>query len=325
MRTSTIGRLVIIMILLSLTLGAKSLKAQDYPKKPVSMIVTSAAGGTVDVAARTLIEAAKPFFPQPIIVVNKPGGGGVIAASALISSPPDGYTIAALTLHSVTLSTEVNKVPYTLSDIVPITGIIDMTSFFIVNANASWKTMKEVLDYAKANPGKIRVSSPGQIGTSMHLLFEDMRLKTQVDMTYVPFTGGAGGAITALLGGHVEATIMGGSVPMTQVKAGTLRNLAAFAEERLPEFPNIPTFRELGYDLFKVNTYYFIAAPKGTSQDIVQTLYGAFSKALKTDKFQKFALDSVSRVIPWSPNDLSKRLESEDVYLKELLKKVKLQ
>jgi len=325
MKTSKIGQLVIITALVSLCLGVQYLKAQDYPKKPVTMIVTSAAGGGSDLAARALVEATKPYFPQSIIVENKPGGGGVVAAAGLISSPHDGYTIAALSLGSVTLSGQVAKVPYELSDLMPITGMIDMPIYFIVNAKTGWKTMKEVLDYGKANPGKIRVASPSAVGGVVHLIFEDMRLKTQADMTYVPFSAGAGAAITAVLGGHCEATIIGGAPVFPHLKSSALTNIAAFTQERTPHFPNVPTFRELGYNLAQLSTYFFLAAPKETPKDTIQTLYSAFSKGLKTDKFQKFAYDSGSVVVPWGPDELKKRLETENALFKEILKKIKLQ
>jgi tripartite-type tricarboxylate transporter receptor subunit TctC len=257
--------------------------AAVYPEKPVTFICGFPAGGAMDMTARAITEAAKKYFPKPMAVVNRPGAAGTIGAAEIIQAKPDGYTIGISAVAVLTVQPHRTHLPYSSPEgYTPIIKLNNLPICFAVKNDAPWKTMKEVLDYAKANPGKIRVGHPGN-GTILHLDLEMLKLKANVDMTAVPFAGG-GESVPALLGGHIEAINCHHGEIVTQVKAGKARVLAVYEEKRNPLFPDAPTFRELGYDV-TMGVYYLILGPKGLAPATVTMLHDTFKKAMAEDVF----------------------------------------
>jgi tripartite-type tricarboxylate transporter receptor subunit TctC len=265
MQSTKMNPLMIILLLLILIGSIPSgTKAADYPEKPATMLVGFPNGGPADLVARALAETVKPFFAKPVIVVNKPGGSSAIATAELIRSAPDGYTLCTVFSPAVTISPFVTSLPYKgPSDLQPIINAIKSVSFFIVRGDAPWRTMKEALEYAKANPGKLRVGSPG-IGSGGHLCLENLKELSKIDMTHVPFEGAAP-MIAALLGGHIEA-IQGssGGAVSGLLKAGKVKFLANYDAKRVSLFPEVPTFTEMGYNVMDATSYYYVGAPKRT-------------------------------------------------------------
>ena len=181
------------------------LAQEKYPTKPINFLIGYPAGGTTDVCARPLVAAASKILGQPIVVVNKPGGASAVAVATLKTEKPDGYTIGILPSGAV-LSQHMRKVPYdSAKDFTPIMQYAIYLYGLVVRSDSPWKTFKEFIDYAKANPGKIRYSTAGP-GTPQHLVMERLALKEKIKWTHIPFEGGAP-AISALLGGHVEACL----------------------------------------------------------------------------------------------------------------------
>jgi tripartite-type tricarboxylate transporter receptor subunit TctC len=277
---------------------------EKYPTKPINFIIGYPAGGTTDVCARPLVAAASKILGQPVIVVNKPGGASVIAVATLKNEKPDGYTIGILPSGAV-LSQHMRKVPYdSAKDFTPIVQYAVYLYGLVVKPDSPWKTFKEFIDYAKANPGKIRYSTAGP-GTPQHLVMERLARKEKIKWTHIPFEGGPP-AIANLLGGHVEASSQT-TEWKKNVEAGTLRLLAVYGEKRMIDFPNVPTLLELGYNIIAPSLI-CVVGPKGLSPQIVEILHGAFKKAMEDPDFIKMGRQLDQPVIYRGPQELGKHL-----------------
>jgi len=277
-----------------------------YPEKAVTFICGFPAGGAMDMTARAITEAVKKYFPKPMVVINRPGAAGTIGAAEIIQAKPDGYTIGISAVAVLTIQPHRTKLPYgSPEDYTPIIKLINLPICFAVKSDAPWKTMQEVIDYAKGNPGKIRVGHPG-MGTILHLDLEQLKVLAKVDMTAVPFVGGAE-SVPALIGGHVEALSVHHGEILPQVKAGKARVLAVFEEKRNPLFPDAPTFREIGHDI-TMGVYYLVIGPKGLSPQIVPMLHDALKKAMEDPIFPTAMEARGFEVSYEGPQDLKKRL-----------------
>ncbi len=268
-----------VILLLALPL---SLFAQTFPEKPVSLIVPFPAGGAPDIFGRALAEAVKKHLPKPVAVINRPGGAGTIGISELIQSVPDGYKIGLGAVALFAVHPHMTPLPYRTPDdylAVMKMGTLQVTLF--ARNDAPWKDAREVIEYARANPGKLKVGVPG-FGTILHLDFEQLKILAKVDFTNVPFEGPQ--QIPAVLGGHVDLALAHPAPILPHVKAGKIRVLGVFQKERNPLFPDAPYFRELGYDV-TMGVYYLLILPKGTPQPVVKVIHDAFKKALEEPSF----------------------------------------
>jgi tripartite-type tricarboxylate transporter receptor subunit TctC len=277
---------------------------EKYPVKPINFLIGFPAGGTTDVCARPLVNAASKILGQPIVVVNKPGGASAVAVATLKNEKPDGYTIGILGSGAL-LSQHMRKVPYdTAKDFTPVMQYAVYLYGLVVQVESPWKTLGEFIEYAKNNPGKTRYSTAGP-GSPQHLVMERLALKEKIKWTHIPFPGG-GPAVTALLGGHVEATSQT-TEWKAHVESGRLRLLAVYGEKRMIDFPNVPTLLELGYGISAASLI-SIAGPKGVSPQIVEILHGAFKKAMEDPDFIKAGRQLDQPTIYRSPEDLGKHL-----------------
>lgn len=280
------------------------LAQEKYPTKPINFIIGYPAGGSTDVCARPLVAAASKILGQPIVVVNKPGAASAVAVALLKNEKPDGYTIGILPSGAV-LSQHMRKVPYdSAKDFTPIMQYAVYLYGLVVKSDSPWKTFKDFIEYAKANPGKIRYSTAGP-GTPQHLVMERLAMKEKIKWTHVPFEGGPQ-AITALLGGHVEASSQT-TEWKKHVEAGTLRLLAVYGEKRMVDFPDTPTLLELGYDIVAPSLI-SIVGPKGLSPQIVETLHQAFKKAMEDPDFIKISRQLDQPALYRGPAELAKHL-----------------
>ena len=252
--------------------------AQDFPNKPVTLIVPWPAGGSTDLAMRALAEATQKYLGQTIVIDNKPGGGGTLGPGNMAQTArPDGYTLsqAPLGLYRIPHMQKVAFDPQ--KDFTYILNLTGYTFGFVVRADAPWKTFREFLDYAKANPGKVNYGSTGT-GTSPHLIMEMIGAKEGIDWTHVPFKGNADGT-AALLGGHImgmsDATGWG-----PHVDAGRFRLLVTFGASRTKRWPAVPTAKELGLGIV-ANSPYGLVGPKGMDPRVVKILHDAFKKGLE--------------------------------------------
>jgi len=254
----------------------------NFPSKPITLIVPYPAGGATDVVIRPLAEAAKKYLGQPVIVDNRGGGGGAVGVGAIIGKNPDGYLLSVVvtSLHRVSF---INKLSFdTVKEVTPIIRVAGYLYGILVNQNSPHKSLKDLLEYAKANPGKVSYMASG-IGTGGHIAMEELGyLAGGLKFNHLPSKGDQESS-TALLGGHVEAiSTTSGWIPL--VEAGKLRVLATYGEKRTKRFPNVPTVSELGYK-FIHNSPIGIVGPKGMPKEVVKILQDAFHKALDDPLF----------------------------------------
>lgn len=249
--------------------------AEPFPSKPLTLICPWPAGGTTDTHLRKFAEVAAKYLGQPVVVENKPGGGGMIGPSQMAKlARPDGYTLSQLPITAFRLPHQRAVDWDVLHDFTYIIGITGYSFGIVVRADSPFKTLRELVDYARANPGQLSYASPGT-GTSPHLLMEEVAMKAGVKMLHVPFKGFAEGS-QALLGGHVmahsDSTGWG-----RFVEAGQMRLLVTFGEKRTKW--DAPTAKELGYDIVSYSPY-GIVGPRGMEPGLVRTLHDAFRKTL---------------------------------------------
>ena len=251
--------------------------AQDFPARAVTLIVPWPAGGSTDLAMRALATATEKYLGQPIVVENKPGAAGTLGATAMVSARPDGYTITQVPI-TVFRNPHMTKVGYDpLTDLTYVIGISGYTFGVVVRFDAPWKTWEELVAYAKANPGRLSYGTPGA-NTSLHVTMEDVAQRYGLQWTHVPFKGNADN-MQALLGGHIDASADStGWAP--HVEAGKMRLLATWGGQRTRRWSNVPTLKELGYDIVSTSPY-GIAGPKGMDPKVVKILHDAFRKGME--------------------------------------------
>jgi tripartite-type tricarboxylate transporter receptor subunit TctC len=262
--------------------------AQQYPNRPITMIVPFAPGGIADITGRPLAASMSRILGQPIVVDNKPGAGGALGHALLAKAKPDGYTIMTA-LSSITIIPEADKVngrpaSYQMSDFTPIALISADPTILLVPADSPWKTLKELVDDAKARPGKISYSSSGIYGTT-HTCLEMFAQAAGIKMLHVPYNGG-GPAMTALLANQVNITAQSPGVANPHVKAGKVRVLGSWGGQRLPSIADVPTMREQGYDA-EFYIWAALFAPAGLPADVREKLTAAARQAVQEPEFQK--------------------------------------
>jgi len=251
--------------------------AQAFPAQPIKYICPWPAGGSTDAVMRSIADSAGKSLGQKVIVENKPGAGGMLGANELVNAKPDGYTLAQLP-HGVFRIPHMQKVQFdTLKDFTWIACLTGYTFGLVVPADSPIKSIKDLVDYAKANPEKFTYGSTG-IGTSPHLAVEEFAQRAGIKLTHVPFKGNADN-MQAVLGGHtMAASDATGWAP--HVDAGKLRLLATYGSKRTKRWPNVPTLDELGYKTVS-DSPFGVCGPKGMDPAVVKALHDAFKKTLE--------------------------------------------
>jgi tripartite-type tricarboxylate transporter receptor subunit TctC len=294
------------VLLLFSFLVSSHAQAQNFPDKPIEFIVLFAAGGSTDISVRTICEIASKELGQPFVVLNKPGGGGSIAIGSLAKATPDGYTVGSLSSGAMEIQPHLIKVPYDpIKDLVPIMQYGEYPQGLAVKADAPFNTFKDLVEFARQNPGKVTYGTTG-VGGTQHIMMERIAAAAGIKWSHVPFKGGTP-AITALLGDHITATTVAEFVP--QVKSGTAKILAVFGTKRLSDFPNVPTLLEMGYNIYMVN-YLAIGAPAGTPKDRLDKLSKAFKNAMSHPVFVEMMKKWSIEVI-YKPGDETARIIQE--------------
>jgi tripartite-type tricarboxylate transporter receptor subunit TctC len=260
----------------ALTPGAR---AQAYPNKPLRILVPFPAGGIVDIVTRALADPMQADLGQTVVVEPKPGGNSTLATAMIPQLPADGYNSVMATISHVVVP-HLQSVPYDpLTDFQPVALATVATSVATVNPSLPVKTLKELVDYAKANPGKLNYLNPGN-GTSLHLSTELLKNQYKVDITPVPYRGVPPG-VPDLLEGRLQVGWLPGPLAIQHVQNGKLRALAVLADKRLATLPDVPTFAEAGFADAQVVSWYVIAVRAGTPAPIVERLHASALKALQ--------------------------------------------
>lgn len=271
----------------ALMVAAATAVAQGYPTKPVTMIVPFPPGGVADIVGRPLAAEMEKVWKQPVVVTNRTGAGGAVGMAAAAKAAPDGYTIL-MALSSVSIFPVSDRIQgrapaYEMKDLAPIALITADPTVLIVGADSPWKTLQEFVASAKAYPGQINYSSSGVYGT-LHVAMEMFANAAGVKLFHVPYQGG-GPALTALLGGQVHALASGPAPAAAQMKAGKVRALASWSTERLPLMPEVPTFKELGYDA-EFYIWSGVFAPAATPTPVLDRLRAVVREAANSPEFK---------------------------------------
>ncbi|MBI4293605.1 MAG: tripartite tricarboxylate transporter substrate binding protein [Betaproteobacteria bacterium] len=267
--------------------------AQTFPAKPITMIVPWPAGGSTDTHMRKFSDIASKYLGQQIVVENRPGGGGTLGPGTMAqTAKPDGYTLSQLPMGAFRIP-HMQKVAWDpIRDYTYIIGVTGYTFGVVVRSDSPFKSFRELIDYAKANPGRMNYGSTGT-GTSPHLLMEEVALKTGVKFLHVPFKGNAE-LTQSLMGGHIMAQ-SDASGWGRFVDAGTFRLLVTFGSERTKRWPTVPTAKELGLGIVS-NSPYGIVGPKGMDAGVVRVLHDGFKKAIEDPEHLKM-LDQLDQVL----------------------------
>jgi tripartite-type tricarboxylate transporter receptor subunit TctC len=292
--------------------------AQQYPTKPINLLIANTPAGSVNVSLRMLASHVEKALGQPFVISNNNGGGGSVAFGMVAKQRPDGYHLVAGASTPLVRIPQLRPVPYKFEDFVPILHYGAMDSGLFVRADAPWKTLKEFVEYAKKNPGKVTYGVSGS-GTPQHLAMEYIsKQEGGIRWTAVPVPGEDNSI--PLLGGHVTAGSIG-SVYAHHVKSGALRLLASHGERRLKAFPDVPTFRECGYDFIN-ETVMIVAAPKGTPLSIIEKLDDLFRKAMDDPEFVKYMESAGNEVKYRNHEDTKKYLEDAYNRLGKMIKEL---
>jgi tripartite-type tricarboxylate transporter receptor subunit TctC len=303
-------RIAAIIVLTLTALVSRAAAQEPYPSRPISIVNPFPPGGIADLTGRPLAATFERLLKQPVVVVNKAGAAGAVGAQFASVAKPDGYTLL-IALVSISSTPEVDKLfgrpsTYTRDQFVGIARLNADPPLLAVNG--PWKTLKELVDDAKKRPGEITFASSGPYGAS-HLPLEMFLQAADVKMRHLPTTGGAP-ATTAVLGGHAQLWASPPALAAPHIEAGKMRALATWGAKRLAAFPDVPTLKELGYDV----EYYIwtgLFAPRGVSAAVVQTLRDATRKAVEDPEF-KSAMEKAKTPIAYQDADEFKAFWDRD-------------
>ena len=282
---------------LLLALVAATAHAQTYPAKPVKILVPFVAGGASDYVARAVAQKLNEVG-YTAVVDNRPGANGSIAAEALAKSPPDGYTlmVGSIGTFAINMSMYKNSRYDTMRDFDAITVAVRTPNVLITHPNFPANSVKEFIDYAKMNPGKISYGSSGA-GSSDHLSAELFKQQTGTFGVHVPYRGGAAAQID-LMAGNIEASFQNFGSVVPFIRAGKMKALAVTSKERMPQLPNVPTAIESGLAGFEVTSWQAVAVPKGTPKEIIDKLQADIAKGFRTpDLTQRFTAQGFEIVV----------------------------
>jgi tripartite-type tricarboxylate transporter receptor subunit TctC len=267
--------------------GVPAAAQEPFPSRPLQIVVPFPPGGVADLHARPLAPVLERILKQPVAVVNKSGAAGAVGMQSVATSKPDGYTLL-LALSSISIIPEVDRLfgrppAYTREQLAPVALLSADPTVLVVRAASPWKTVADLVADARQRPGTVTFSSSGVYGT-LHMAMELFAHAAGLKLRHVPYAGG-GPAMTALLGGHVDALASGPSVAIPHLKAGTLRVLASWGDKRLAALPEVPTLKELGYDAeFYIWAGVFV--PKATPPAVSRLLRDALRQAVADPEFK---------------------------------------
>lgn len=273
-RTALIGLLALVCSLPA---------AAQYPERSLTILSGYPAGGMVDIVARLLAEGMKAKFPKGVLVANRTGAGGAVAAAEVATGKPDGYTVVLTPLSTLVIQPQILDLRFKTPDHYdPVINVVSYYPLLVVQTDARWKNVQEFIAEAKANPGKLRVGSPGE-GTSSHLNLEELMNVAGVKLTHVPYRGW-GESSPALLGGHIEALVAQPGEAKPMVDGKRMRALVVFQNSRHPAFPDAPAAKELGWNVAN-GVWFLLMAPKGTPAPVIKHIHDAAKAAMEEPAF----------------------------------------
>jgi len=284
--------------------------AQDFPSKPIRLIVPFPAGGPNDIIARVIGQRMSELIKQPVLIDNRGGQGGVLGTDAVAKAAPDGYTIAISSAGALAISPSMEKVAYdTRKDFQPITLVAKVPEMLVVATNVPAKDMSELIALAKAQPGKLNFASSGP-GSLPHLAGELLKLTAKIDIVHVPYRGAAP-AVNDLLGQQVQMVFLDLPVLLPQIKAGSLRAIAVGAPQRAATAMEVPTTAEVGMPDLKIENWYGMVAPAGTPAAIVVTLNKIATEAIRDPAVKEKLASQGAELVGDTPEHFRSFIDTE--------------
>jgi tripartite-type tricarboxylate transporter receptor subunit TctC len=309
----------VLTICLILAIGLPAMAA-EYPTKPITLVIQYPPGGSTDLTARALANAARKYLGQPIICENKSGGGGTVGVALVAAKPADGYTIGVVT-SSPTIAYHMGKLNFNPID--DLTHILRWGGYLfgtVVQADSPWKTLPELINHVKQHPKTVTYGSPG-VGTPPHLAMEELSSLAGMQLLHMPYKGIAENN-AALLGGHIDVVSdSSGWAPL--VDAGKFRLLATYGYQRSARYPQVPTLREAGYDMVSPGPIGLIG-PKGLPKPMVQKLHDAFKKAVDDPEFLAVMKSFDMSTLYLNSEDYEKFIRQDSERIQKLVQKLGL-
>ncbi len=305
-------------------LAAGAAWAQSYPSAPVRVLVPFGAGGATDVVARVFADRLQQRMGQPFTVENRAGAAGQIAAAAFARAPADGYTLLFTTAAPITVALLMNdKVAYDpRKDFVPVAVVAVQPVWVVVNASSPFKSLADIVKQAKEQPGKLNYGTSG-VGTELHLAAEAVARSADIQMVHVPFRGG-GEVITALLGSQIDFAALSTASIAGAVRQGTLRVLAVSSPTRMTDFPDVPTFAELGHPGATMVPWWGLMAPAGTPPPILARLSEELEAATKDEALRERLKATFVQIEFAGPQEFARRLEAETALYGDIIRAAKI-
>ena len=304
--------------------AAPSMAQTPYPSKPITMIVPFSAGGTTDILARVVGQALSTELGQSIIIDNRPGAGGNIGGQAAARAAGDGYTLFMGTVGTHAINEALyKKMPFDpVKDFAPLTRVANVPNLLVAHPSQPFKTVKEMMAYAKANPGKLNFGSSGS-GSSIHLSGELFKSMTHLDMVHVPYKGSAP-AITDLLGGQVDFSFQNVNAVLPHLRSGKLRAIAVTGSQRSPVLPDVPTLAESGVKGAEVYSWQGMAAPRGLPADVKSRLAKAAIVAVQQPDIRKRFVEQGLEIVGNTPEEFTRFQAQENERWKTLIQTRKI-
>ena len=298
-------------------------QAQDFPNKPVKIVVGYSAGGAVDAVARSVGQAMQGSLGQPFVVENKPGAGTNIAVKSVIDSQPDGYTLLMAANALAANMALYQPAPFDAEkDLVPVSLVGRVPVVIAANANAPFSTIKELIAAAKAKPGSISFASPGN-GSTPHMAIEFFKRAAGISLLHIPYRGGSP-ALTDVIGGQLPLVAVNALEVQPHVKSGRLKVLAVLSTNRTSVFPNVPTIAESGFPGFEASVWYGLVAPAATPKPVVAKLHAEVQKALQTQVVRDRMAAVGGEVLPGSAEQFAALIRSERLRYEKLVREANI-
>ncbi len=296
----------VLAIALVVTLPAA---AQDYPKRPIELVVPFVAGGTTDNIARLMAQRFSESWGQTVVVNNRAGGGSTIGTNAVAKAPPDGHTLLVTTI-GFAINAGLQKLPYDpIGDFTPITELASLPLVLVVHASVPATNLQEFIALAKSKAGGWDYASSGT-GTSPHLAAEMFKSMAGIELVHVPFKGNAE-AMNSLMGGHVKIYFALVPAVLQHIKTGALRAIAVTTEERLPYLPDVPTIAELGFPGYEISSWQGVFAPAGTPKDVVAKINGELVRMLNVPEIRRRISQEGADPVGSTPDAFATRVKNE--------------
>jgi len=308
-----------LLAILSLVVLPPPSAAEEFPAKPIRLIVPFPPGGPNDIIARVIGQRMSEIVHQPIVIDNRGGQAGVLGTDAIAKSAPDGYTIGIVSASALSISPTMEKVAYDVArDFAPITLVATVPEMLVVASSVPARDTKELVALAKAEPGKLNFASAGTGGIT-HLAGELFKLTAKIDIVHVPYRGAAP-AINDLLGQQVQMAFLDLPVILPHIKAGTLRAIVLGAKERVPTAPDVPTTAEVGMPDILIENWYGMIAPAGTPPPIIDRLNRVATEAMADPAVKEKLADQGLALVPQTPEQFRAYIASETARWAKVIK-----